>query len=371
MEYVEDFKKLRLSDSVYDSLTENHQPYVATFELLSKCNFKCIHCYLGVHRQETDELSFEQVKHIINELKHAGVIQIALTGGECTLRKDFIDIYKYVKENGFIVTVFTNASNVSDELIECFKKYPPFSVEISLYGASEETYFEVTGVNAFEKVKRNVEKLHDAGIHLSLKTPLMKQNVRDEKQLKVIAKKIGYNLRTSMALSPTIDREMYPTDYAISLCDRFLYEANANPDRKLNIDIPDTANPYAGKISENTFVPLFICNPGVTDVFIDYKGNVCPCIAYRSKGINLLEHKFSEIWDSFRPLKSISAPTDYKCARCECRYFCPICVGEQEEVHQDMCYIPKDVCVYSQARKKYYIDKKSIEEILEFIKNNI
>lgn len=371
MEYTESFKKLRLSDKIYDSLTENHQPYVATFELLSRCNFKCIHCYLGVHRQETSELSFEQVKHIIDELKQAGVIQIALTGGECTLRKDFIDIYQYVKENGFIVTVFTNASNISDELVECFKKYPPFSVEISLYGASMKTYYEVTGVDAFEKVKSNVKKLHDAGVHLSIKTPLMKQNVQDEEDLKAIASELGYTLRTSMALSPTIDKEMYPTDYAVSLCDRFLHEVNANPDRKLDIDTSDTVNPYSADLPENYFLPLFICNPGVTDVFIDYKGNVCPCIAYRSRGVSLLENTFSEIWNSFRPLKSIAAPANYKCARCECRYFCPICVGEQEEVHQDMCYIPKDICIYSHARKKYYIDKESVDQILSFIKNNI
>lgn len=371
MEYSENFEKLRLSDRMYDSLTEQHQPYVATFELLPSCNFKCIHCYLGVHRQEDKALTYDEIIYIIDELKKAGVIQIALTGGECTLRKDFVEIYEYVKKSGFVVTVFTNASNISEKLLECFKKYPPFSVEISLYGASEETYEVITGCRMYNRVITNIEKLYNEGINISIKTPLMKQNVKDEDELRKIANRYNKELRVGMALSPTIDKELYPVDFAIDLKDRFLYEVSSNPKRDLNVDIEDTINPYANIKDKNAFLPLFICNPGVSDVFVDFKGNVCPCIGYRSKGLSLLNNDFNSIWKEFAVIKKIPAPKEYKCIRCDCRYFCPICVGEQEETFGNCCHIPKDVCIYSHARKKYYIDNESVENILEFIENNI
>lgn len=371
MEYSENYKKFRLSDNIYDSLTKNHQPYVATFELTPICNFQCIHCYLGVHRKEKEILTFKQVKYIIDQLKDAGVIQLALTGGECTLRPDFVEIYKYAKENGFIVTVFTNASYITNEIIECFKKYPPFSVEISIYGATEYTYEKITGLNIYDRVIDNIERLYQAGIKISLKTPIMKQNVREEKELKELALRFGQELRVGTAMSPTIDKEMYPVDFALDLCDRFLREVEDNPNRELNVEIEDTLNPFINEKYNNSFVPLYICNPGVSDVFIDYKGNVCPCIGYRSKGLSLLENNFDEIWDKFKTFKDIPAPQQYKCSRCDCRYFCPICVGEQEEMYKNVCHIPKEVCLYSHARKKYYIEKENIQDILQYLKNSI
>ena len=226
MDYEENFERLRISDEQYDSWTRDHQPYVATFELLPNCNFECIHCYLGVHRQESKMLSTEAVKHILNELQRAGVLQLALTGGECTLRKDLPEIYKYAKKLGFIVTIFTNASNITDELLDVFKEYPPFSVEISLYGASKETYLRVTKRDAFDRVMNNIEKLHTNGIRFSLKTPLIKQNADDEEALECIAKHYGLDLRIGFAMSPTIDKELYPEEYAIDLEKRFLHEIN-------------------------------------------------------------------------------------------------------------------------------------------------
>lgn len=367
MEYTEDFKKLHISDEAYDSLTKNHQPYVATFELTPKCNFRCIHCYLGTHRDINDTLTYNDVIHILDELKIAGVIQLALTGGECTLRKDFVDIYKYAKKNGFVVTVFSNASNITEEIVEVFKEYPPFSVEISLYGASDNTYEIITGVRCFDKVIENLNRLHREGINLSIKAPLMKQNIHDETKLKTISNSYNKALRVGTVLNPTIDKEKYTEEYALNLKERFEYEVNANPNRELNVDISETVNRCGEVYDRGEFVPLFICNPGVTDVFVDYKGNACPCIGYRSKGRSLLEYGFNEIWDSFRNIKEIPSPKDYRCMRCDSRFFCPICIGEQDEVYGDMCHIPIKECIYSHARKKYYIDGADVRTIIEYI----
>lgn len=364
----EDFIKLRLSDKIYDSLTENHQPYVATFELTPRCNFRCIHCYLGVHREENKILSYEQIIYIIDQLKKAGVIQVALTGGECMLREDFGKIYRYAKESGFVVSVFSNLSVLTDDTVALFKELPPFSVEVSIYGASEETYKTITGAEMFKTVMGNIDRLYKNGINFSLKTPFMIQNIEEKKALEEIAKGYGRELRTGMALSPTIDQELYTEDFQIDMCQRFKYEVEKNPERDLGVDISETKNTLGEAFDRGEDVPLFICNPGVTDVFVDYQGNICPCIGYRSKGKSIFESDFFEIWNSFRYLKEIKAPANYKCLRCESRFFCPVCIGEQDEVYHDMCHIPKDVCVYSHARKMYYIDKENVEEIYTYIK---
>lgn len=370
MEYEEGFPRFSISDDIYKVWVKDHQPYIATFELTPCCNFRCIHCYLGVHREEKQALSYDQVTHILDELKEAGVLQIALTGGECMMRKDFADIYLYAKRSGFLVTVFSNLSLLTDEILKCFSEYPPFSVEVSLYGASEETYESITGKRAFQQVLNNLQKLKEKDIHFSLKTPLILQNSKDEAALEKIAESFGKKLRIGFAMSPTIDCELYPTSFALDLETRFRHELSNAVNQEIGLNEADIENPWGEQLDSGAFAPQFICNPGVNDVFVDYMGNVLPCVAYRSKGKSLLSSSFSDIWESFRYFKSIPALPGNKCVRCDSRYFCSICVGEQDELYHDMCRIPHDVCIYAQARKKLYKDKEDPDAILTFIREN-
>lgn len=371
MDYEENFQKLRISDEQYDSWTRDHQPYIATFELLPNCNFECIHCYLGVHRQYDNMLTFDEIKHVLDELQSAGVLQLALTGGECTLRNDFSQIYEYAKKLGFIVTVFTNASHITPEILRVFKEYPPFSIEISLYGASEETYLRVTKRNMFRTVMDNIETLYKEGIRFSLKTPLIVQNADDEEELEKIAQKYGQTLRIGFAMSPTIDKELYPEEYTIDLEKRFEHEINNSIGLDTGLTEAEIHNPWGEVFDRGEFVPQYICNPGVSDVFVDYQGNVCPCIAYRNKGKSLFDHSMKEIWQSFKYFKEIPVNPRSKCLRCQSRYFCSICLAEQENIYGDICHTPKDVCTYARARKMYYKDKKSKEAIIDFIRSEL
>ena len=56
-------------------------------------------------------------------------------------------IYMYAKQKGLIVTLFTNGTLIDENTALLLKKLPPFSVEITLYGATKETYESLTGVN--------------------------------------------------------------------------------------------------------------------------------------------------------------------------------------------------------------------------------
>ena len=370
MDYNENFRRFRVSDSMYDSWTKNRQPYIATVELLSACNLSCIHCYLGVHRQEPQQLTYAQLLHILDELREAGVLQIALTGGECMLRPDFPQIYEYAKKSGFLVTVFSNLTVLTQDILDKLIEYPPFSVEISLYGASEDTYRKITGQRVFEKVMSNIAVLVENKIHIGLKTPLIIQNSDDKQALEDIAKSFGTELRVGFAMSPTIDKELYPEKFALDLSTRFLHESSNAVGDTTGLKESDINNPWGEIYDSGGFVPQFICNPGVSDVFVDYMGNVAPCVAYRSISKSLLEHSFQEIWDGFAYLKKMPCLPNNKCIRCESRYFCTICVAEQDTLRNDFCYTPQDVCIYAQARKKYYKDQLCVSDVLDFIKES-
>ena len=134
-------------------------PYSVLFELTARCNMNCVHCYLqNVH--DTKELSYDKIIEIIDILYEKGIVFLTFTGGEILLRKDFVDIYLYAKKKGFLVELFTNGYLFDDKIIDALAEYPPLLVDISLYGASENTYRKVTGLqNAFARVIQNCKKL--------------------------------------------------------------------------------------------------------------------------------------------------------------------------------------------------------------------
>mgnify|MGYP000497106757 CR=1 FL=1 len=77
-------------------------------------------------------------------------------------------------------------------MIEVFRDLPPTGVEITLYGATPETYESVTGVpGSYERCMSGIERLREAGIRLGLKTVLMVPNRHELHQIGHMAKTLG------------------------------------------------------------------------------------------------------------------------------------------------------------------------------------
>lgn len=360
-------KALQIDEYNSEIWKKNRQPLVATIELSPTCNLNCIHCYLGKHRVTDMGLSFEQVKEILDQLAYAGVLHLAITGGECTVRKDICQIYEYAKKKGFLVTLFTNGVSIPDELYELFKIYPPFLVDISLYGASDDTYELVTGKRVFNKVINTFEKLKELNVVFGIKTPVMKQNEKDFKAMYEIAERYAVSYRTGYVILPTIDAEDYPIDFMISAQKMITLEVSDRIISEIGFQDADIVNRWGELFDQGEFVPLFICNPGVNDVIVDFKGNVCPCAGFRHIGKNIFESSFQEIWNGFAYLKQIPATARNKCMRCQSRYFCRVCPAEQELRTGDLESVSPEICHFANAKKMFYKDKKDLGEIIEYL----
>ena len=126
-----EFAITELSRYIREHNTSYH-PVLLTWEMTSKCNLSCPFCYIRDNTLDR-EVSFEEAKEMIDCFASEGLFEVYLSGGECLLLKDFLKIYCYLKEKGVFVTVFTNGTRITDEVLECWKKLPPSSVEITFY----------------------------------------------------------------------------------------------------------------------------------------------------------------------------------------------------------------------------------------------
>ena len=136
----------------------NRYPMDATFELTLRCNLSCQMCLL--HQENVPELTCDQWLSIAQQAKDLGTLSLLLTGGEPMLRKDFISIYEGIYQKGFLLTLYTNATMVTDPILECLKKYPPHRIGVTLYGASNQDYASVCGcADGFDRAMAGLKKL--------------------------------------------------------------------------------------------------------------------------------------------------------------------------------------------------------------------
>ena len=355
--------EIQILDFATDKRTiweKNHQMYSAIFELTPKCNFNCVHCYLHDHHC-SNELSYKDIIEIIDILYEKEVLFLTFTGGDIFTRKDFLDIYMYAKKRGFIVELYTNGALINDETIRVFKRYPPLLVDISLYGACEETYRKVTGVaGAFGKVMANIQALLDATIRVSVKAPVLNLYYDELPAIKKIANTFDIPFRTGFEIFPSIDNDDSVQQYSVPLSDSLRYEFSEFDKRPRTFG-EDTDIEFVDLKKDR---PLFRCKLGRASCAIDYEGNMCPCMSFRHVGQRLSRDNFDEIWGSFSKYSQMRASKDYQCLSCKSYDYCDICPAMMQFIYGNMEYIDTHFCKSAKARYNHYVRKIPTEVVV-------
>ena len=158
-------------------------PLSGQWELTCRCNLHCVMCYTDCFNTPDrlrQELSFPKIVRIMDEIQEAGCLELCLTGGEPLARKDFLDIYAYAKQKGFLLTVFTNGTLLTEEIADYWVQDPPKMIEISFHGLTKESFDRITqGPGSYERCLRGIRLILERNLPLILKTTGMTVN-RDE-----------------------------------------------------------------------------------------------------------------------------------------------------------------------------------------------
>lgn len=270
-------------------LARSRIPATLQWELLSVCNFKCRFCYMVGHTPNTI-LSSERAFELIDEFVDAGVIQVILTGGECLIYPNFTAIYEKLRLAGIIVSVFTNLENLTAEQIEIFKCYPPYVIEVSIYGHDEDSYERVTGRRAFKQVLHNIEILRDYGFNILCKTPIatLTQNSIDWIYNWCKTRNLEY------FASASIDNGRDGDDLSHFSLQGEEYYAAEKFRLQLAKDLVHSTNLKDRQYRDTSLV--FSCGVGKVGAYINYDATLSPCAEIRDQRFNLMELSFADAW---------------------------------------------------------------------------
>jgi MoaA/NifB/PqqE/SkfB family radical SAM enzyme len=134
--------------ALHNHFSQKRVPLEVSLEVTRRCPLECQHCYnnlaMGDLPARNRELSMEEYAALLPELSSMGVMWLLFTGGEIFARKDFLDIYACAKQKGFLITLFSNGILINEKIADYLREYPPFGIEITLYGRTKQTYEAMT-----------------------------------------------------------------------------------------------------------------------------------------------------------------------------------------------------------------------------------
>ncbi|MDD5477755.1 MAG: radical SAM protein [Candidatus Omnitrophica bacterium] len=303
------------------------RPNVCQFELTFKCGIHCKHCYTDCYNRPgsaCNELGTKEVKFILDKIHNAGVIWLCFTGGDPLARKDFLEIYSYAKNKGFIVTIFTNACSMTKEIAGYLRKSPPFVIEITLNAVTKGLYEKISRVEgSFEKAMAGIKLITQRRLPLKIKTQVIKDNFKELGKIKEFVESLGLGYLPSIFLHSRLDGNLTPSSLRVSSQEVLSLNGKKGA---IGDDCRLLSQPLASRPANN----LFQCAIGGGDgVHIDPYGNLFPCICIREPKINLLKENIEQARDSILSwVRSKTFTINSKCRVCSIKGGCRVCPGK-------------------------------------------
>jgi mycofactocin biosynthetic radical S-adenosylmethionine protein MftC len=171
-------------------------PICLTWELTYACNLACVHCLSSSGRRDPRELSTEECRAVIDELRRMQVFYVNIGGGEPTVRKDFWELVEYATGHQVGVKFSTNGSRITPAVARRLAASDYVDVQVSLDGATAEVNDRVRGDGSFATATHAMELLADAGFaDFKMSVVVTRENAGQLDALKSLADRHGAQLR--------------------------------------------------------------------------------------------------------------------------------------------------------------------------------
>ena len=314
-------------------------PLSGTIELTNRCPLNCSHCYNNLPMNDLAarkrELSTSEYKYILDQLADLGALWVCFSGGEIFARRDFFELFDYAKQKGFIITLFTNGVLIDERVADRLAANRPFSIEITLYGRTRETYDELTRIpGSWAKCMRGIELLLERNLPLKLKTVAVSVNKHELFDMKSFAEELGVEFKFDAMMNPRIDCSSSPLAVRLT------------PVEAVELDLRDSHRVAAwhalAKTSAERRLPaagetpqIYDCGGGVNNWAIDPYGNLTICVLSHVDNFNLREYTVAEAWELLGNVRRKPATRPTKCTNCVMKPLCGMCAAQGELENND------------------------------------
>ena len=171
-------------------------PICLTWEITYACNLQCVHCLSSSGTRDPRELSTDQAKAVLDELRDLQVFYINIGGGEPMIRKDFFEILEHAEANDIGVKFSTNGTYITAENARRLAAMNYLDIQISLDGVDAATNDAVRGKGSYATAIAAMNHLRDANFgQFKISVVVTRHNVDQLDAFKALADSYGAQLR--------------------------------------------------------------------------------------------------------------------------------------------------------------------------------
>lgn len=265
-----------------------------------QCNQKCRFCYAaGQCKSASRELGTDEWKKVIDKLWDARVPMLTFTGGEPTMREDLAELVGYAKR--FVTRLNTNGVKLTPELAKSLREAGLDSVQVTLYSHDESIHNDLVGCSHFFDTVNGIKNAVEAGLDVSVNTPLCKKNANYAKTLEFV-RSLGVSFVTASGLICTgmadVNHEEYDltSDELYSIIKKAKEYCNS---AEMEIDFTSPGLVASEKL-EDLGMNVPMCGAALSNMAIAPDGTAVPCQSWLGSDAdlgNILTDDFKKIWN--------------------------------------------------------------------------
>ncbi len=320
-------------------------PLSVGFELTPVCNMVCRMCYVRMDKKTQESIaplrSADEWLRIAEQARENGLLYILLTGGEPFTHPEFRKILSGLQERGFVVSINTNGTLINESVIEWLKLTPPSRVNITLYGASDETYAHLCGKpDGFTRVTHAIKLLKNAGIPVKINVSLTPHNADDLKGIFAFCREHGLLIQATSYMFPPLRRDRT----CIGQNDRFTPEEAAYYSAKIE-SLLNGGEAFVKRAEEGDFAALAAeideecaedcagegdgirCRAGKCTAWVTWEGKMLACgMIPEDDAPNVFDVGYMDAWNVVTE-KADAIRLPAACRECELKDTCKACAA--------------------------------------------
>jgi 12,18-didecarboxysiroheme deacetylase len=324
---------------------------VVVWNVTSKCNLTCTHCYASVGQNCGKDLSTADALRVIDDLAAFGVPVLLFSGGEPFVRPDILTLARHATSKGLRVVFSTNGTLIDEKLAAQIKEIGVSYVGISLDGLEEVHDRFRNRKGAFQLTLKGIRNCQAAGIKVGLRVTMTQDNIKDIPAIfdlmesERIPRLCLYHL-VYCGRGAELAAHDLPADVRRATVDLIIDRTKQLHDRGFPVEVLTVDNHCDGPYLYMRMVREK--NPQAEDVMtllkmnggnstglgiacISWDGTVYPDQFWRNQPVgNVLEKPFSEIWGNPPPdslLAKLRRRKELVTGKCVTCRFLDVCGG--------------------------------------------
>lgn len=366
-----------------------------SWNVTKECDLSCRHCYRDAGKRAEGELTTNEARDLLREIKKARFNLVIFSGGEPLLRSDIYELIAYANKIGLISSLGTNGLLLNPEVAKKLKNLKLSSAGISI-DSSEPAYHDTLrkSCGSWQRAVDAAGNCRAAGLVFQIHTTLTRENYLDIPKLIRLSAGLGAAAhyffflvpcgRASQIKDAALSPEEHERALKLIMGERNksgIYPApqkatpvNSAPTRRGGIKA--WCGVYLRPVCAPQFVRFSHNNGNIYDIqkgclagreycLIGPQGDVYPCPYLPLEIGNVRKERFSKIWKESPVFSALRGNNlKGKCAKCEFAFYCRGCRANSYYYKKDILEADPQ-CNYQPDSFLDEFDKRLIAELQE------